>query len=302
MQHTSSFVKPPHKRIITPAKIRRGILQLGKELYQRARYDKDKTKRILFIVGCQRSGTDLVIRIFEKDWDTKVYQEVSRLSSQDLPRKLRLNPLPEVKTGLDRDHAPLIVLKPLVESQNTPTLLEYFPGSKALWLYRNYKSVASSHVKKWTGQNSVRDLKAIVDQKPNNWRYENISNDLHDIVVQHFAGNMDEYDAAALYWFVRNRLFFDLQLDRDPRVMLCRYEALAQHPVEVMKRIYDLIERNFPGSRIVAEVNTNAIDKGQNIILSPAIDHLCRNLLAQLDATWTARIHHRALGRFHHKL
>jgi len=260
------------------------MLQLGKELYHRARYDPGKARQVLFIVGCQRSGTSMVTHIFEEDWDTKVYPEVSKLSSQDLPRKLRLNPLARVKAELDKDRAPLIILKPLVESQNTQLLLDYFPNSKALWLYRDYKAVARSHVNKWTGQNSIRDLKAIVDQTPNNWRYENVSDALRDIVVQYFSRDIDGYDASALYWFVRNRLFFDLQLDQEPRVMLCRYETLAQHPVRIMKKIYDFIERDFPGSRIVAEVNVDAVDKGRDINLAPAIDQVCRNLLAQLDA------------------
>jgi hypothetical protein len=285
-QAQGNYLKPPRKRKITPTKIRRQMLRLGKELYHRTQYNPHMAKQLLFIVGCQRSGTDMTTHIFEEDWDAKVYPEVSELSAQDLPRQLRLNPLPEVKAELNKDRARLIVLKPLVESQNTSTLLDYFPGAKALWLYRDYRAVARSHVKKWTGQNSIQDLKAIVDQKPNNWRYENVSDELRDIVVQHFAGDMTEYDASALYWFVRNRLFYDLHLDRDARVMLCRYEDLAQHPVEVMKRIYDFIERDFPGRRIVAEVNADAIDNGQDINLSPAIERLCRGLLDQLNATW----------------
>lgn len=39
-------------------------------------------------------------------------------------------------------NAPLVVAKPLLDSQRTRELLEYFPKSFAIWIYRHYKSVA----------------------------------------------------------------------------------------------------------------------------------------------------------------
>lgn len=262
------------------------MLRLGKQLYQQAKYRNDEQKSILFVVGCQRSGTDLITRIFDEDWSTKVYPEVSKLSSRDTLRKLRLNPLPEVKAEFEKAKGPLIVLKPLVESQNTLKLLDYFPGSKALWMYRNYKAVARSRVKKQAGENLIRDLRAIVQRKPNNWRYENVSDELHDVVVRNFAENMNRYDAAALYWFVRNRLFFDLQLDKNPHVMICQYEELVRDPANVVRKIYSFLGHYFPGDKVVREVNMGSLYKGQDIYISPAIERICDDLLSNLDAVW----------------
>jgi hypothetical protein len=114
-----------------PSKIsRRGLLQY-KRIYQLLRSYTDR-KSILFIVGCQRSSTTLVSRIFEKDLDTKPCGEFSKLSSQDVAKGIRLNPLDVVQEEIRKDRAPFIVLKPLVESQNILQLLGYLEESKAL--------------------------------------------------------------------------------------------------------------------------------------------------------------------------
>lgn len=222
-------------------------------------------------------------QIFERDWHTKVYAEVSKLSSNDLPKKLRLNPLSSVKEALDKDRAPLIILKPLVESQHTLKLLDYFEGSKALWVYRDYRDVASSYVKKFGNYSATNHLKTIVEMHPNSWRYENVSDEIRNIVLQYFAEGMDPHDAAALFWFVRNSLFFELNLVENPKVFLCKYEDLVFNPLEIMKNIYEFLGRDFPGSQIVSEVHTTSVRKGENISLSPEIDFLCMNLLKKFN-------------------
>ncbi len=194
----TTFVKPPHKRTITLDKGFNKLHQFSKEIYNSFSNTNDRPKTVFFIVGCQRSGTALLTRIFESDWHTKVYREVSRLSLETSPRLLRLKPLDEVEALLNEDKAPLIVLKPLVESQNILKLLDHFEGSKALWIYRHYKDVTASHIKKWGNYNSINDLKAIVEARPNSWRYENISDEIRDIVLQYFAEDIKFYDAFAL--------------------------------------------------------------------------------------------------------
>src|SRR5262245_40086875 len=108
------------------------FLQQGKAVYHLAKFDRHQAKTVLYILGCQRSGTTLMNEIFERDLNTKVYAEQCKLTSNDVPKRLRLNPLSSVKTVLDQDRAPLVILKPLVESQNIIQLLDYIEGSKAL--------------------------------------------------------------------------------------------------------------------------------------------------------------------------
>src|SRR5215208_3275365 len=90
------------------------LRRASKYLYQRARWRTIGTPKVLFIVGCQRSGTTLMTALFDADRDCRVFQEFSALSSMD-KRGIRLNPLPDVAAVIRRVSAPLVVAKPLVE-------------------------------------------------------------------------------------------------------------------------------------------------------------------------------------------
>jgi hypothetical protein len=250
---------------------------------------KNEESKLLFIVGCQRSGTSLMNRIFTRDLNTSVYRESSRLSSSD-PHKLRLNSYEEISREFKKNKAKYIILKPLVETQNILQLLEFFSGSKALWMYRNYKDFVQSTVNRFHIDVGINALKAIIEREPSNWRSEKVSDRVYSIISKHYSDEISPYDASALFWFARNQLFFDLDLENNPRVFMCRYEDLAAHPVEMVNEIYNFMDIEYIISKkIVQDINTRAIGKGITVELSPNIEELCQSLLTQMNNTYFAK-------------
>ena len=242
-----------------------------------------KHKQLLFIVGCQRSGTTLLSRVFEKDHNTKIYEETSKLSGKNPNSRLRLNPLTEIEVEIRKERASLLVLKPLVETQNILKLLKFFPSGKAVWIYRHFKDVAASNIVKFGPENGIKDLRLILENDTDNWRAENVSDSSRSLVQSHYQENMDPGDAAVLFWIVRNRLFRELQLDTNPSVFVCKYEHLAANPTNVMRSIYDFMGQHYPGDFITSETHTDSIRKGVDLELSPAIEQEASQLLARLD-------------------
>ncbi len=274
-----------------PQKISKATFRSVKKIYNLSRFNRKYKKTTLFIVGCQRSGTTLMYQMFERDLNAKVYGEFSKLSSHDLKNKIRLNSLDLVKNVIDRDRYPLIVLKPLVETQNTLQLLNFFEDSKALWMYRHYKDVVASNLKKFGIRSGINDLQPIVANDRQNWRVENMSDNVRSTILKHFSEDMNPYDAAALFWFVRNSLFFELQLDTNPNVKICRYKDLVTNPTTIMEEIYKFLEQDFPGNKIVKSVHHSSIGKGKNVTLSTEIDHLCQELWNKLNAvSWKSLV------------
>jgi hypothetical protein len=264
------------------------VVYLFKFLYHRL-IPRPDHQRILFIVGCQRSGTSLMNRIFSRDLNVSVYREASKLSSNDQPKRLRLNPLDQVQQEFNRNKAPIIVLKPLVESQNILHLLNYFPASQALWMYRHYRDTAISLVSRFGENTSLRDIKYIVENDRSSWYAEGASVPVRAVVTQHYSEAMNPYDAAALFWFARNQLFYELNLDQNPRVLLIRYEDLATDPGITIERIYQFLGSNDSNNKLVREVKATSVGRGEQIELSPAIEQLCAELLNQLEQTYTAQ-------------
>lgn len=236
-------------------------------------------------MGCQRSGTSLLTRIFVRDLLSIVYRESSKLSSND-PLKLRLNPLPTVKDEVGKHHAELIVAKPLVESQNASEILDFFPTGHVLWAYRDYKDVAASSLKAFGDDVGISDIRPFLENDQTNWRSQNASEKTQSIIRECFSEDMNKHDAAALFWFARNQLFFEQGLHQHPRVTMLRYEDFATDPPKAIAQIYHFLNRDFPGKHILKEVHAKSVKKGTSVQLSPEIEHLCQELYQKLEDTY----------------
>lgn len=245
------------------------------------RYDGGRT--VVLILGIQRSGTSLMYWVFERDLGVRVYREASELSSLDHVEHIRLNPLPDVQRQINSHRLPLVVLKPLVESQRAHELMAAFPGSKVLWAYRHYQDVAASNLKAFGPENGKSDLQPLLRDDPTNWRSQNSSAETRETLRRFYAPDMNPYDAAALFWWARMQLYFEQRLDQNPNVLLSRYEDLVTNPARTMRRTYAFLGRAYPGDHIVKDVNAQSVGKGRVTRLSPAVDELCGAMLARLD-------------------
>lgn len=258
------------------------IFYLAKRFFQRFVKRRPTDKKIMFIMGCQRSGTSLLTRVFVRDKNAVVFREASALSSND-PHKLRLNPLGELKRRFDRLNCDLIVAKPLVESQNAGELLSYFPNGHVLWAYRHYQDVAASSLKAFGVGVGVSDIRPFLSNDQTNWRSQNASQETRTIIATHFSEEMNPNDAAALFWYARNRLLFDQNLQDHPRVTLLRYEDFAQSPGESLEKIYRFLGQTYPGKGMLKEVHAKSVKKGKDVALSPEVDALCQELYGRLE-------------------
>ena len=266
-----------------PSNIRRSLFLRYKSARQSLR-PPPESRTVAFIVGCQRSGTTFLSQLFEKDMQSKTYGEAGKTSGGNPTSRLRLKPLDEIDREIARSSAALIVLKPLVESQNVPELLAHFDNSKAIWLYRHYRDVAASNIAKFGERNSIKDLRPFIERDATNWRWEKASEETRGIIAEHFDEDMSPADAAVLFWIARNRLFFELQLERDARVHLCKYERLTSDVDEVARGIYAFLGQSYPGDHITRGTHTQSIDRGRHLDISPAVEARAQRLLDELDA------------------
>jgi len=264
-------------------KVSRWLFGVFKPIRRRlARRNEAAEKTVLLILGCQRSGTTLVQNIFQRDVRSKVYGEFSKLSSEDREFRIRLNPLDSVREAIDADRADLIVLKPLVESQNAGKLLDALENAKVLWMYRDYRDTAISNINTFGRDAGVNDLTGRIENRNGDWRAEGLGTELREIVSAHFSPDMDPHDAAALFWFVRNSWFFELGLESNARVMICSYEDLVAAPAATVKKLYDFIGHNFPGEQLLPPIHQESAGRGSGLELSEDIERLCKDLLERL--------------------
>ena len=110
---------------------------------QRARTKKYRSHRlnlghpraVIWIFGCQRSGTTFLENIFRHDLDSAVFGEFSELTIA--PRKTVLNDRDVVTRIVQFQNAKYAVIRPLFESDRAIELMDWFPNSIGVWLFRD---------------------------------------------------------------------------------------------------------------------------------------------------------------------
>ena len=246
----------------------------------------------LLVLGSQRSGTNALLSCFEADPDAKVFPEQSvlnvrtgALSLRDSVRfEFRLRPLPEVASLLARLRYPLAVAKPLVESQNAVELLEQLPRCKVVWLFRNYLDVAESRVRHFGADIHRTNLEPLVAGDEDNWRSERTSEEVRAVVREHYRPEMAPVDGGALFWWVRNRLFFDQSLDLRPDVMVLSYERFIASPAATIAELYRFAGVPEPARSTTDGITPRYVGRGSDAALSVPVQRLCEDLLDRLTA------------------
>jgi hypothetical protein len=82
-------------------------------------------------------------------------------------------------------------------------------------------------------------------------------------------------DAAALFWWTRNQLYFEQQLWRDERIRLIRYERACNSSEEVAEALSDYVNIPLPPYSIAVKVRSKPV--GSDVMdLHPDVERLCR--------------------------
>ena len=101
---------------------------------------------------------------------------------------------------------------------------------------------------------------------------------------KYFSESMTGDEAQILFWYVRNRLYFDQELEAHERVLVCCYEDFVADPDKIMRTVYEFIGRAFPGSKMTAGVHRNSVDRRVRLEANPELVALCKQLHEALKA------------------
>jgi hypothetical protein len=147
--------------------------------------------------------------------------------------------------------------------------------------------VAQSSIVLFGAEASMHNLSAVLDPSMRtHWFSENLTDETRDLVKRYFDRDRPLPDLKALGWLVRNSLFFQFGLDRNPRVTMSRYENLVADPVAEMRRLYSFLDVDFPGPHVCSHMHQSSVRKGSHVKVSSEIDELCQRLLGRLDEAY----------------
>lgn len=218
----------------------------------------------VFLVGVQRSGTNMLVRGFETSPAFDVCNENDRRAFT----RFRLRPLEDIRELVQTDGHRWVLMKPLAESHRAAELLDTLgtpTPPKAIWAYRGVDGRVRSAVAKF-GPNNLLTLRAIVRGEtgreisvdgPSQEMVELVQGGLSPASLSWLRSlDLDAMDAeagAAAFWCVRNELYFELGLHGRDDVILSSYDRTIADPESAMRPLCAFLGLRFePG--LVAHV------------------------------------------------
>lgn len=265
--------------------IRRRALAMAKQMARSVVRAPRSQRRILLIFGCQRSGTTMLQQtILDRSWrvlileehdkrlvgNTRVVEETDWQDYSTVIQRLRQIPIE------------VVVAKPLVESSQAVELMDAAGEVKAIWMLRRYDGVARSNIKRFGLENAYHDLAGFCENDPLDWRSRGSSEETRSTIKRLVGEGVSPLDAAALFWWARNRLYFQQELWRDERIRILRYERTCDQTKDVVEALSSYLGITLPVSKAVSRTRPQ-LRSEKNSGLHPEVERLCQELWDSFD-------------------
>ena len=240
----------------------------------------------VWLVGVQRSGTNMVVRGLEESPEVEVHNENDRAAFEHF--RLRSDAVAR-RIVLSSRHR-YVLFKPLCDSHRVDELLALdtpTPG-RAIWAYRGVDGRVRSALAKF-GDTNLRVLTEIAAGRGGDlWQAQRLSSDSMQLIRSFDWGSTSPASAAALFWYVRNSLFFDLGLDRRDDVLLSSYDALVGDPQAGTRALAAFLGMAWHGG-LAGHIEHRDAGMTPPVDLDPRVRRLCDDLERRLSAAAAAQ-------------
>jgi len=233
---------------------------------------------VALVAGVQRSGTNMIMDILERSFETEVYHEYDPRAFDNYG----MRPPDVIRSLYDSSYAKCVVIKSLCELQHLRALIGEFAPARVIWVVRKYPDVVNSMLASF--RNQAQQVLKIVENRGNAgwWLGEGISESTYDVISRLAHPGMNDATGAALQWYLRNILFFEQELQKDHRVILIRYERLVTQPQKEFERLFHFMALEYT-PEITRKIFATSIGKRQPPPIEEPVRLLCEQLTQRFD-------------------
>jgi hypothetical protein len=220
------------------------------------------------------------IHIFHEN-DANAYDAFCRLHSDE-----------DTQTTIRKTNKKFIVFKPLNDTQNANYFYKLHPNAKIIWAYRGYKDSVNSMVRwrKNAPNEIVQEIASGVFTKELRKIYKEKINPKTLATLKYFCKkDLSSEEGAALFWYMRNVIYWDLGFNNNSQVLLCKYEDIVTDPKIFFKRIFTFIDCEFD-DKFFSKVNARSIGKNPFPSIDEEINKVCEEMLAKLDEKYREQL------------
>jgi Sulfotransferase domain len=235
----------------------------------------------VFLVGVQRSGTNMLARALGASPEFEIHNENDRRAFH----RFRLRSDDVIAGIINSSLHSYVLFKPLIDSHRVDRLLDELPvrtPGKALWVYRKVDDRVRSALAKFEDAN-LRALTAIaMGDGGAMWESERLSQENLELIRSFDYRHLTHASACALFWYVRNALYFEMKLDQRPDVVAVSYDAVVADPEGSMRSICEFLDLDWD-PKLISQIESRAGSGREPLLLEPRIRDLCDGLQARLD-------------------
>jgi hypothetical protein len=238
----------------------------------------------VFLLGAQRSGTNMVVHGLERLPEFEVHNENDR----KVFVRYQLRGLGLVRDVVQSSRARFVLFKPLCDSHRTDELLDEvgttMPG-RAIWAYRGMEGRVRSSLSKFRDHNLTIMGDIAAGRGLERWQAQGIRPDTMALIRSFDWSRQTPASASALFWYTRNRLLFDLDLAQRPDVVVVSYRTLVKEPREAFEPVANLLGLPWR-DELVGHIDSRESSGGVKapLDIDPVIRSVCAELEARLDA------------------
>lgn len=235
----------------------------------------------VFLVGLQRSGTNMLTRGLDASRQFQVYNENSRRAF----RRFRVCDDATLRRLIGASRSRFVLFKPLCDSHRVAELLDQVGDGRgrAIWMFRSVDGRLRSAVSKF-GDVNRRVLDAIAaGHGAAMWQAQAMSDANVDFLRRFDYQTMTAETAAALFWYVRHSLYFDLGLDQRSDTTIVSWDRLVAAPEPEMQALCRFLDLPFD-HRLVAHISPARSGDRDPVAIDPAVRARCQELHQRLAA------------------
>ena len=252
-----------------------------KKLYQRTKGFSLGSGKLVLVPGVQRSGTNMIMDVLERNRYTDVYHETDLRAFENYS----LREIAQIRSLHGQSRAPFFVLKALQDSHRVAEIRSNFSESAILWPYRDYRDMVNSHIVSWPGGREHID-EIVKGQQLDNWRSRGLTEEIRKEMREVYREDLNTESCVALFWYMRNSLFFSQRLYSDSSVLLVKYESLVSDPAVGFEAICRHITLPYE-PKMHTIVHARSLRKNSAPPIDAAIAEICDGLQTRLDKLTT---------------
>jgi len=224
----------------------------------------------------------MTVRAFEASPEFEVHNENDRRAFD----RFQLRSDRVIRSLIEHSGHRYVLFKPLCDSHRIVHLLDHLgagsPG-RAFWVYRSVDGRVRSSLAKF-GDNNLQVLREIAQGRGEGmWQAQRMSADTLALIHDLDLDSTSAETAAALFWYARNSLYFEMGLDRRNDVMLVSYDSFVRRADEHLQAMCA-----FLGCEFRPETAAAIAPRGASLALPLAIDPAIRLLCDGLDQRLSA--------------